>query len=317
MKKYGILLVALAALLNLACDDEFAPKIPFEEKYFVYTALKGDSTKQILVVARSYDVTNFDPKSNTSAPEIPGCLVEVVQDGITYRFRDTLIDRPDTSRYGPKMAAYVSTGLIPGAEKPLEAKIILPNGKLLTSSTTVPPQLYIEKSVFAIGYDRNSTYNGGYTLQWRTPDLFLYVPKVEIFYMRDDKPGVFKIEVPMEYRIVNKKLEVVYPAVSTNRFVSFDYNAIDSVMNKISEGYDFKGMFRVLRAEIRLLVYDTNFAKYYSSVNGYLDQYSVRLDENVFTNINGGLGVFGSYMMTKEILLFDLDYVASFGYRVR
>ena len=98
MKKYGILLVALAALLNLACDDEFAPKIPFEEKYFVYTALKGDSTKQILVVARSYDVTNFDPKSNTSAPEIPGCLVEVVQDGITYRFRDTLIDRPDTSR---------------------------------------------------------------------------------------------------------------------------------------------------------------------------------------------------------------------------
>ncbi|KAA0263570.1 MAG: DUF4249 family protein [Chlorobiota bacterium] len=317
MKKYGIFLVALAALLNLSCDEEFAPKIPFEEKYFLYTALKGDSTKQIIMVARSYDVANFDPNSNTSAPEIPGCIVEVVQDGVTYRFRDTLIDRPDTSRYGPKMAAYVSTEFIPMPERALQARAILPNGKLLTSSTVVPPQLYIEKSVFAIGYDRNSTLYGRYTLQWRTADLFLYVPKLEIFYTRDDRPGTFKMEVPLEYRTVNKKLEVIYPSVGTNRWVSYDYNAIDSAMNRISEGYDYKGMFRVLRAEIRLLVYDTNFAKYYSSVNGYLDQYSVRLDENVFTNINGGLGVFGSYMMTKEILLFDLDYVASFGYRVR
>jgi hypothetical protein len=123
--------------------------------------------------------------------------------------------------------------------------------------------------------------------------------------------------VPSRYRVVNKQVEIIYPQIGINRWMTFDYAAIDSTLKKISDGIEEKSTFRILRAEVRLLVYDTNLAKYYSSVNGYLDRYSVRLDENVFTNINGGLGVFGAYMLTKEILLFDLDYVASFGYRVR
>lgn len=317
MKLTGLIFIVIVSLLNLSCEEEFAPKLPFEEKLFVYTALKGDSTRQIIVVAKSYDVSNFIPGSNTTPPEVGGCLVEVTQDGTTYRFRDTLIDRSDSSRYGKKMAAYVSTALIPRAELPLNVKIVTPEGKILSATTAVPPQLYVEKSVFAIGYDRKNSNSGRYTLQWRTQDLYLYIPKVEIFYMRDDKPGVFTIEVPTDYLTINKQQQIVYPSFSTNRWVSFDYKAIDSTMEKISAGYDFKGMFRILRAELRLLVYDTNLAKYYSSVNGYLDPYSVRLDENVFTNVNGGLGVFGSYMLTREILLFDLDYVDSFGYRVR
>jgi len=317
MKITGLIFIVVISLLNLSCDEEFAPKLPFEEKLFVYSSLKGDSTKQIIVVAKSYDVSNFNPSSNTISPEIAGCLVEVTQEGATYRFRDTLIDRSDSNRYGKKMPAYVSTEFKPQAEKPVTAKIVTPEGKVLEAVTVVPPQVYVEKSVFAIGYDRKNSIAGRYTLQWRTQDLYLYVPKMEIFYMRDDKPGVFSIEVPTDYLTVNKQLQIVYPTFNTNRWISFDYRAIDSTMEKISAGYDFKGMFRVLRAELRLLVYDTNLAKYYSSVNGYLDPYSVRLDENVFTNVKGGLGVFGSYMLTREILLFDLDYVDSFGYRVR
>jgi hypothetical protein len=317
MKNIVLFLAVVLSFFNLSCDNEFAPKLPFEEKYFVYTSLKGDSTKHIIVVAKSYDVSNFNPNTNAVPPEISGCLVEVTQDGINYGFRDTVISRPDSSRYGILMSAYVSTELKPISEKTLILKVVLPSGKLLTANSKIPPQVFIEKSTFAIGYDKNTSLTGRYSLQWRTQDLYLYVPKLEIIYTRDDKPGQFRIEVPTDYRVVNGRLEIIYPMVSTSRYISFDYKAIDSTMEKISIGYDYKGMFRVLRAELRLLIYDTNLAKYYSSVNGYLDQYSVRLDENVFTNINGGLGVFGSYMMTKEVLLFDLDYIASFGYRVR
>ncbi len=317
MNKYGMIFIVVISLLNLSCDEEFAPKLPFEEKYFVYTSLKGDSTKQIIVVAKSYDVSGFNPQNNTTSPEIAGCFVEVTRAGVKYIFRDTIIDRPDTSRYGKKMPAYVSTELIPRENEILDLNVALPNGKVLTAKTAVPPQVFIEKSVFAIGYDRVTSLSQRYALQWRTQAIYLYVPKLEIFYTRDDMPGIFRIEVPTDYLTINKKQQIVYPQPNSNSWISFDYRAIDSTMAKISEGYDYKAMFRILRAEVRLLIYDTNLAKYYSSVNGYLDAYSVRLDENVFTNVNGGLGVFGTYMMTKESLLFDLDYVDSFGYRVR
>jgi hypothetical protein len=50
-------------------------------------------------------------------------------------------------------------------------------------------------------------------------------------------------------------------------------------------------------------------------VNGYLDRYSVRTDERVYSNINGGIGIFGSRMDSDYSYPMDRKYVESFGYR--
>jgi hypothetical protein len=46
---------------------------------------------------------------------------------------------------------------------------------------------------------------------------------------------------------------------------------------------------------------NSDLAAYYSSLNGFLDEYSVRLDEQVYSNINGGIGIFGAYKATVTI----------------
>ena len=63
--------------------------------------------------------------------------------------------------------------------------------------------------------------------------------------------------------------------------------------------------------------YDAPLSNYYSSVNGFLDNFSLRLDEQVFSNITGGFGVFGTYFTSLYQVEMDSRYVTSYGYRIK
>ena len=61
---------------------------------------------------------------------------------------------------------------------------------------------------------------------------------------------------------------------------------------------------------------DQALSRYYSSVNGYMDQFSVRLDERTYTNIQGGEGIFGSSTTTSMKFPVNAKYAGRFGYQV-
>ena len=71
----------------------------------------------------------------------------------------------------------------------------------------------------------------------------------------------------------------------------------------------------VTRIVFGLTEFDFPLSRYYASVNGSLDRYSVRTDESVYSNIDGGIGIFGSTMSSEYSFPVDKKYVESFGYK--
>jgi hypothetical protein len=64
------------------------------------------------------------------------------------------------------------------------------------------------------------------------------------------------------------------------------------------------GEVNVTRALYVLTQVDANLYTYYSVVNGFLDPYSIRTDLPDFTNITGGVGLFGA--IVEDSLYVDL-----------
>jgi hypothetical protein len=92
-------------------------------------------------------------------------------------------------------------------------------------------------------------------------------------------------------------------------------DAVNRAMTELSAGDENKGDYFILRAFFEIMVYDKNLSGFYLRTKKEPDSYSIRLDESDFTNIDGGLGVFGSYNKGGVGVLFTEDYVRSFEYK--
>jgi hypothetical protein len=73
-------------------------------------------------------------------------------------------------------------------------------------------------------------------------------------------------------------------------------------------------MIRIISARFELLSFDEHLSNYYSSTHGYLDEFSIRLDETVYSNIEGGMGIFGSYYKSERLFPIYASYIASYGF---
>jgi hypothetical protein len=62
--------------------------------------------------------------------------------------------------------------------------------------------------------------------------------------------------------------------------------------------------FQIISATFILTQVETNLYKYYKIANGFQDPYSIREDQPDFTNIVGGVGVFGA--MVEDSVVVDL-----------
>ena len=108
-----------------------------------------------------------------------------------------------------------------------------------------------------------------------------------------------------------------YYSYLTQKFCTFDFAALDSAMAQISAGDPVKSRYSVHLLRCEVIEYDTPLSKYYSSINGSLDQFSIRVDQPVFSNVGGGIGILGSYYRNWVYFELDISYVKSFGYQYR
>jgi hypothetical protein len=84
-------------------------------------------------------------------------------------------------------------------------------------------------------------------------------------------------------------------------------------MLAVSNGDD-QSHFRFLRIDFELLIFDRFLAAYISTTNGFLDNLSIRLDEPNYSNINGGLGIFGAYIYNVLPITLSVQYLDQLGY---
>ena len=312
MKRYLLLFICIASILiSFSCDNSFNPKAPFKEQYVLNCIIRGDSASQIATLSKTYDVSGFDPNSNNIDPSISGAQVYLKWQGTLYQLRDSSIVRTDTSKYKGAIKFYYTKAFKPAANDSIEIIAIPASGVLLSSKTKIPYNVSFGTSPWYIKGDEIA-----FDFRWTANDLNVYyLPRMKIIYQkRNEIPVVtHSYEVPLDYSSINGNEVPVYPGLSPAAGIEFVRTNIDKAMLQVSNG-DNKSNYRFLRIDLELLIFDQFLAGYISTTNGFLDNLSIRLDEPNYTNISGGLGIFGAYEYDVFQISFSNDYLGNLGY---
>ncbi len=315
-----IMFAAVPALLNLSCQEDFNPKTNFEKKYVLncYINLDYDSydtTKIYATVSELYDVDGLDPSQKKIKPFVSGAKIYFYYKSDKYLLNEytsnAISKRPPPSSkyyYSAKLQRIYSN-------YPVSISAIMPDGTVLSSQTQLLEALQLGFSYNFIG--RFTTrinrflYGNAFIIFWGYTEGHLLFPKLSIPYYKTDGGYTQYYEVvPCTYVNRNGGYEPVYPSPVSGDSISYDYSAIDSTMAKIARSENFNNFDGTII--FQMVEMDVPLSKYYESIHGVIDAYSISLDQSVYSNIKGGLGIFGSKRTLSKVWNLDLSYIHSF-----
>lgn len=326
MKKLFFIMGCIASLLFTSCEEDFNAKTDFSEKYILYGVIRNypwsvPSPYVTLTVAvlKTYDVNGYNPSSDTSDHSIKDCFVS-----LTIGKEELPLSELNGSQVGDGFTpeySYTISNFKFNRNQEIKITAVLPDGKILTAHTKVPE--VVSSLEFSYPFNRGIhtkinrfLWGDSWVITWDSFDSYLYFPRLSLHYQVKTGSDVqYKSkEIPMQYTKRNGKFEPVYPSYTWGNQVEFSYDCIDSVMTQISEGDSDKSKYIIRGISFGMMEYEMNLASYFSSTNGYLDNFSIRLDESIFTNVSGGSGVFGAVTFFGYQFMVEKNYTESFGY---
>lgn len=317
MKKILLFSIATFLLFLIGCDETFDPRGEYDERYSLNCIVRSDTNLQIVTTFISYDVPGMDPYENIKYPFIEGAFIRMWQGDDVYIFRDSMEARVDTSRYKSPRQYYYIDNFVAKENQPLEIEALLPNGRRLKAETKVPQRTTKDFNTSDSKYPVEG--KNTLTMAWNSDDPeAVFLPIVELYYSQNiNGAEVRKIqEIPLDLVSSEGQRIEIFPEPSRDISINIPSSIIDEYMAKISEGNDKKSDYTIYTIIVSLLTFDKNLSGYYSSVSKIDDSFSVRLDELDFSNIEGGFGIFGTYMSSKMVTFFEKEYIEQFGYRV-
>ena len=307
-------------ILVSACDDSFDPKSEFREQYVLSAVVQGN-TKGLNIgvnayLTKLYDVDGTNPYTNPDDPSIEGALVQILHRNNVY---DMIMEKlpGQNERYNSDQIVYSTSFQSPRPGEDVGIRAVLADGTTLSSTIQLPRSLHFELNYpYVRGYTSNidmSSFGSALTYRWKGSLEELYFPTLTLIYQQkiDGSWVTKRRDIPRE--ILEDGTEV-FPEYIYDYEMGFDYSAIDQIVESLGEGLADKSEIKLGSLFFKLTSLERNLANYYSSTNGFLDSYSIRLDEEVYTNISGGLGIFGAALSFEFDLAFDPSYTVSYGY---
>ncbi|RJP63074.1 MAG: DUF4249 family protein [Ignavibacteriales bacterium] len=320
-KIYFWILTGLLLLSGLSCEENFSPKTEYKKTYILYCVESVDiyfhSFIPSVYLTKTYEYdSNFPAGKNQMPPFVSGAKVILRVDNKV----DTLKELLTQGKYFGGIKYYGGINNRIGVNSKVTITAILPDSTVLTTNAVVPEMPAFETSYpFLHGFTTKfNQWRWGYTwkITWNEFDEALFFPKFLLRYYKANSPkNQLEIEIPMSYQKSGNKSVPIFPTYTRDNSIEYSFNAVDSVMKNISLGDTNKSSYIISDFAFQLTVYDKHLANFYSSTNGYLDPYSIRLDETVYTNVSGGMGLFGfkiEYGCGREV---NKEYAESFGYR--
>ena len=314
---YFWILTGLLLLSALSCEENFSPKTEYKKTYILYCVESVDiyfhSFIPSVYLTKTYeDNSNFPADKNQMPPFVSGAKVILRVDNKVDTLKELL------SRQGNY---YGGINNRIGVNSKVKITAILPDSTVLTTSAVVPEMPAFETSYpFLHGLTTKiNQWRWGYTwkITWNEYEDVLFFPKFLLRYRKATDPTYnwFEIEIPMSYQKSGNKSVPIFPTYTRSNSIEYSFNAIDSVMKNISLGDTNKSAYIISDFAFQLVVYDKHLANFFSSTNGYLDPYSIRLDETVYTNVLGGMGIFGFNISNGCGREVNKEYAESFGYK--
>ncbi len=309
------LLFSIVILHITSCEEDFSPRAEFEQRYIVNCIIRSDTTLQTFTVAKSYNIEGYDPYAQTKSPFIKVLDARLWHKNEVYFFKDSMSFTQGATRYDEPIPYYYTNEFIPSQGDSIKIRIIAPDNSTLWGRTKLPDSITwdITNSTLLI----TDTLGENFSYAWISQNyLSWYLPRMSIYYrLASDSINVRRsVEVPRKIEIQNGiETTVKQDPLRSTRF-SVQKSAVDFALRSISGSDPVKSNYIIYAAIIDLLVFDEPLSKYFSNSKGFLDDYTIRVDQTDFSNIEGGFGIFGSYLKQQRGIRIDTDYIRKFGY---
>ena len=312
VRQAGIAGWALA--LSAGCDASFNPKGPYNDQLALYSVLTTRSDSQFVRVFSTYNPTGHNPLENTVDTYVRNAKVTLSRDSVVTTLTSVVIPRTDKSRYKDDLVGYVAFPytLQPGRTYTLkvtsdkgnaEATITVPaRGEVYANNPYIMkhPEKYDEDLSSRI---RLSPAAQGYLVRIKL-EFETKLGSLVTRHQEEIPSAVFTADgssFRFDYPILTRRN--VSPYV-TYEAVYFGLNAYKAFLVDVKSRY---GAITVTGATYILTQVDRVLYTYYNLANGFQDAFSIRTDLPDYTNIRGGLGVFGS--MVEDSVYVDLRAV--------
>ncbi len=316
MKKFILFFIVIVSVIFIySCNDSLNPEAPFRQRYALTGIMRSDTSLQIVTLTKSYlPVKGLNPLTNKTDPAIVGARVDMWYRDTLYPMRDTAIVRMDSSHYSDSVHFYYVSNLKPQPNEYIDIEALLPNGILLQSETMTPD--VSDFDFFDLTDDKviPPVNNDFISIKWKDLSNELYSPKIYIVYYKKNSTVKYEKEVPLYYTNVNGKSVPIYPTQTRTNYFQIDMNTINRTLNDIPVGDTNKKDYSIAEMDVNLVVYDKYLSTYYLSLKLGTSEYTVQLDKPDYSNIQGGYGIFGSYVRTKWVLKFTYTYLKSLGF---
>ncbi|MGE5314609.1 MAG: DUF4249 family protein [Acidobacteriota bacterium] len=321
--KQSWLLLPLLSLWLCACEEPFSPKAPFEPRTVVtcIVSTQGGYPYITATVSQTYDVEGMDPMTNTKDPCDTSAVVRVTIDGIKYLLQRKSAVRRDSSRYHTREYRYDGVGALSAlGSRTMVLEVTTGEGRKLSAATKLPIAKTVDDDYrFPTGVTAE-TVQKKWTFSWDDGGQEgdeLYFPQMLLYYSIEGDTGYSRTaEIPLTYIEKDRKQIPVYPTHTREKKISYDFAALSRAIASISAGDSIKSRYHIQTLSFTLIQFDDHLSRYYASMHGYLDAYSIRVDETTYSNINGGIGIFGSYVWNYRTYPLKEQYIRSFGYQL-
>ncbi len=315
----GLLAAAILALALSACKQPFEPDGPTGNKLIVYSILNKQTDTQYVRLATTY--------RSGPGPIVQGASVSVSIVGTpslppnvdrTVVFRDTAIDHLNAQGVVEHLPIYVSYHFRPldGVTYQLSAQMAGTAAPAQATTTTLGSPDFNLQNSDALRPDGNRqilvdawfpSASGAYELHFFVEFYALVNGGWELH--REEVPGrSYTDDAGNEVRVYPSLAPISSLAGSTGSTVLIALDTVQyrAVRRRVFSRYGAPQVV-LLQALFVLTQIDDVLYNYYYLNNGVLDQSSVRLDVPEYTNIGGGLGVFGNgVVIRKTYSLMDL-----------
>ncbi len=293
MGRMALTLFLAAALLGVACEDDFSPKSDFSQQLAVFAVMDPAQPVQTVRLAWSYDAQLGLETIPLTDAQVAEADVRVIRGGETYVFHDTLV----TGAKGESIRSWINRDLHPVPEKDYRLRVTVPGHPTLTSTITLPSRLYVRGDLVRpdTGVNTIHIYHGVQSFVHK-PAAFYFRLWVQLTKWTPSDTLVERKEIPLRH--VTATDTWVYPSPGRETEASYSVG----MLRQITDGMILPGD-SVLSRQVIVQAYglENNFYSYYKVVRGFEDPLSMRLDAPDLSFIEGGLGVFGGMVSDSVI----------------
>ncbi len=313
--------VCILCLAFLSCDQPFDPRADTQAQPVIFSILSTDRNAQFVRVEPTYMLSSFDASTQTTSNAITGALV-VINDGkATYRFRDTTLPRSDTSRFGIPLHAYVLSPFTPSHGVSYTITVQASRFGTAVGTAVVPTRATVAMGASAatvLENPGNQQDDAGIPFEVLFSDEAKgYIARLILDYSvwENNKWTPHRAEVPIRFKYVGLDdfKYVEYAQIThhpTTRHTTIAYTKKSYTATLIDIAYKRFPTAKIVfnRSVFYLLQVERNLFDYYLVAHAYNDPHSMRVDEPLYTNIIGGVGLVGAYTLDSTIHVYAADF---------